>query len=168
MKETLENLVGLALTDPRVPTPSCVIDSTKLRHNIERAKARAAALHVAWRPHLKTHKSIDIARLQMTSPEGPATVSTLAEARYFAEGGVKDIIYAVSIAPQKLSEVAAIRRETGCDLKIILDSVEAAKLVSPFAEVKTHRFPCFLKLIRTDIARVWFPETPPLSTQPKR
>lgn len=46
MKETLENLVGLTLTDPSVPTPSCVIDSTKLRHNIERAKAKAAALHV--------------------------------------------------------------------------------------------------------------------------
>ena len=55
MKETLENLVGLALTDPRVPTPSCVIDLPKLTHNIERAKARAAALQVAWRAHLKRH-----------------------------------------------------------------------------------------------------------------
>lgn len=146
MKETLENLVGLALTDPRVPTPSCVIDLPKLTHNIERAKARVAALHVAWRPHLKTHKSIDIARLQMTSPEGPATVSTLAEARYFAEGGVKDIIYAVGIAPQKLSEVAAIRRETGCDLKIILDSVEAAKLVSAFCRSENTSIPVLLEI----------------------
>ena len=146
MKETLENLVGLTLTDPSVPTPSCVIDSTKLRHNIERAKAKAAALHVGWRPHLKTHKSIDIARLQMSSPEGPATVSTLAEARYFAQNGVKDIIYAVGIAPQKLSAVAAIRRETGCDLKIILDSVEAAKLVSEFCRREGVLIPVLLEI----------------------
>lgn len=146
MKETLENLVGLTLTDPTVPTPSCVIDSTKLRHNIERAKAKAAALHVGWRPHLKTHKSIDIARLQMSSPEGPATVSTLAEARYFAQNGVKDIIYAVGIAPQKLSAVAAIRRETGCDLKIILDSVEAAKLVSEFCRREGVLIPVLLEI----------------------
>ena len=146
MKETLENLVGLTLTDPSVPTPSCVIDSTKLRHNIERAKAKAAALHVAWRPHLKTHKSIDIARLQMSSPEGPATVSTLAEARYFAQNGVKDIIYAVGIAPQKLSAVAAIRRETGCDLKIILDSVEAAKFVSEFCRREGVLIPVLLEI----------------------
>ena len=146
MKETLENLVGLALTDPRVPTPSCVIDLPKLTHNIERAKDRAAALHVGWRPHLKTHKSIDIARLQMSSPEGPATVSTLAEARYFAQNGVKDIIYAVGIAPQKLSAVAAIRRETGCDLKIILDSVEAAKLVSEFCRREGVLIPVLLEI----------------------
>ena len=82
----------------------------------------------------------------MTSPEGPATVSTLAEARYFAEGGVKDIIYAVGIAPQKLSEVAAIRRETGCDLKIILDSVEAAKLVSAFCRSENTSIPVLLEI----------------------
>ena len=140
------SLLGRRLTDAVVPTPSFVIDKAKLLRNIERAKARAAALGVKWRPHLKTHKSIAIARLQMTSPEGPGTVSTLAEARYFAENGVKDLIYAVGIAPQKLAEVAAIRRETGCDLKIILDSVEAAQLVSAFCREHHETIPVLLEI----------------------
>ncbi len=140
------SLIGRRLTDAVVPTPSFVIDKAKLLRNIERAKARAAALGVKWRPHLKTHKSIAIARLQMTSPEGPGTVSTLAEARYFAENGVKDLIYAVGIAPQKLAEVAAIRRETGCDLKIILDSVEAAQLVSAFCREHHETIPVLLEI----------------------
>ncbi len=139
-------LIGRRLTDASVPTPSFVIEKAKLVKNIERAKARAAALGVQWRPHLKTHKSIDIARLQMTSPEGPGTVSTLAEARYFAEHGVTDLIYAVGIAPQKLAEVAAIRRETGCDLKIILDSVEAARLVSAFCREQREALPVLLEI----------------------
>ena len=82
----------------------------------------------------------------MTSLEGPATVSTLAEARYFAENGVKDILYAVGIAPQKLAEVDAIRHETGCDLKIILDSAEAAKLVSDFCRAHHTTLPVLLEI----------------------
>ena len=146
MSLNLRSLIGLPLTDDRVPTPAFVLDKTKLLANIHRAQKRAADLGVAFRPHLKTHKSIDIARLQMTSPEGPATVSTLAEARYFAENGVKDILYAVGIAPQKLAEVDAIRHETGCDLKIILDSAEAAKLVSDFCRAHHTTLPVLLEI----------------------
>ena len=140
-----KTLVGLELTDPEVPTPSFVIDKTKLLHNIARAKARAHQLGVTFRPHVKTHKAIEIARLQMETPEGPATVSTLAEARYLAQNGVKDIIYAVGIAPQKLPEVVAIRH-LGCDLKIILDSVEAAKLVSAFCKTHGVSIPVLLEI----------------------
>ena len=140
-----KSLIGLVLTDARVPTPSFVLEKKKLLKNIERAKERAKELGVTFRPHLKTHKSIAIARLQMLSPEGPATVSTLAEARYFAENGVKDIIYAVGIAPQKLPEVVAIRN-LGCDLKIILDSAEAARLVSTFCKENKVTIPVLLEI----------------------
>ena len=113
--------------------------------NLDFAKEKAARLGVTLRPHLKTHKSIEIARRQMLLPEGPATVSTLAEARYFAENGVKDLIYAVGIAPQKLADVAAIR-EAGCDLKIILDNVAAAKAVSAFCAGRGVTIPVLIEV----------------------
>ena len=119
--------VGRLLTDPEVATPAFVIDDAKLQVNLDFAKEKAARLGVTLRPHLKTHKSIEIARRQMLSPEGPATVSTLAEARYFAENGVKDLIYAVGIAPQKLADVAAIR--VAAAQPDLSDVVEAAVLV---------------------------------------
>lgn len=140
-----ESLIGLRLDDPRVPTPAFILDDRKLEANIERAKKRAAELGVTLRPHLKTHKSIAVARRQMASPEGPATVSTLAEARYFAANGVKDILYAVGIAPQKLAEVKRIRG-LGCDLKIILDSAEAARLVSAFCREEKTEIPVVLEV----------------------
>jgi D-serine deaminase-like pyridoxal phosphate-dependent protein len=59
-------------------------------------------LGVRLRPHLKTAKSFEIARLMMDSPQGPATVSTLQEAAQFAAAGVSDIIYAVGVTPAKL------------------------------------------------------------------
>ena len=137
--------VGRLLTDPEVATPAFVIDDAKLQVNLDFAKEKAARLGVTLRPHLKTHKSIEIARRQMLSPEGPATVSTLAEARYFAENGVKDLIYAVGIAPQKLADVAAIR-EAGCDLKIILDNVAAAKAVSAFCTKRGVTIPVLIEV----------------------
>lgn len=140
-----QSLIGLTLDDPRVPTPAFILDDRKLEANLVRAKRRAAELGVTHRPHLKTHKSIAIARRQMASPEGPATVSTLAEARYFAANGVKDILYAVGIAPQKLAEVKRIRG-LGCDLKIILDSAEAARLVSAFCREEKTEIPVVLEV----------------------
>ncbi len=137
--------VGRLLTDPEVATPAFVIDDEKLEANLAFARERAAQLGVTLRPHLKTHKSIDVARRQMLSPEGPATVSTLAEARYFAEHGVKDLIYAVGIAPQKLAEVAAIRA-LGCDLKIILDNVAAAEAVSAFCKANAVTMPVLIEV----------------------
>ena len=56
---------------------------------------------------------------------GPATVSTLKEAEQFAAAGVRDILYAVGIAPTKLPRVTALRK-TGIDLSIVLDSREQA------------------------------------------
>ena len=54
-----------------------------------------AAHGVTLRPHLKTAKSIDVARRLYPDAPGPITVSTLAEAEYFArEGGFTDITYA--------------------------------------------------------------------------
>lgn len=139
------NPVGHALTEAEVPTPAFVIDEAKLFRNLERAKAKAKSLGITLRPHLKTHKSIEIARRQMVSPEGPATVSTLAEARYFAQHGVKDLIYAVGIAPYKLPQIEAIRA-TGCDLKIILDNVAAALAVSAYCREHQITIPVLIEV----------------------
>ena len=78
---------------------------------------------------MKTAKSIDV--LRELGDDLPITVSTIAEARYFFERGVTDILYAVGIAPVKLPEIAELIRR-GCQLRIILDTVEAADAVRHF------------------------------------
>jgi D-serine deaminase-like pyridoxal phosphate-dependent protein len=95
--------------------------------NIDRLSERMRGLGVTLRPHLKTCKNIEIARLMMASDAGPATVSTLSEAEAFAAAGVKDITYAVGIAPAKLDRIRGLRRQ-GIDITVILDSVEQARV----------------------------------------
>jgi D-serine deaminase-like pyridoxal phosphate-dependent protein len=73
-------------------TPALLLDESRMMRNITRLRARLAERGVTLRPHLKTPKSIEVARRVMDAPGGPATVSTLLEAEQFAAGGVRDIL----------------------------------------------------------------------------
>ena len=116
-----------------IDTPALIIDEVKMDANIAKMSGKAKSLGVTLRPHLKTSKCWEVAKRQIWTPQGPATVSTLKEAEEFAAHGVTDMIYAVGIAPQKLHRVANIIRR-GVDLKIILDSTEAAQAVTRFCQ----------------------------------
>jgi D-serine deaminase-like pyridoxal phosphate-dependent protein len=103
-------------------TPCLILDADRMDRNIARLRGRLDGFEVSLRPHLKTAKSVEVARRVMSSPAGPATVSTLMEATQFARAGVRDIIYAVGIAPSKLARVLELRAE-GVDLAVVLDTV---------------------------------------------
>lgn len=126
-------------------TPAALLDKGRLEANIARAKAQCERLGVVWRPHLKTHKSLAVARMQIASPTGPATVSTLKEAEYFAAAGITDLIYAVGIVPSKLPRVQALNSR-GADVKVILDSVEAARAVSDWCRAHAARLRVLIEI----------------------
>ncbi|HET6195770.1 MAG TPA: alanine racemase, partial [Acetobacteraceae bacterium] len=118
-----------------LPTPCLVLDRGILQRNID-AMARALARHgVPLRPHMKTAKSIDVARLALSNPYGRSqgiTVSTLAEAEYFTGHGITDIIYAVGITPQKLEQVAKLNA-AGASVTVITDDADAAAAIAAHA-----------------------------------
>ncbi|HEX5238860.1 MAG TPA: alanine racemase [Sphingomicrobium sp.] len=114
-----------------LPTPALILDRRKLETNAATMRTRVKELGVTLRPHVKTSKSIDVLRVLAGGAELPITVSTLAEADYFFAHGVRDILYAVGIAPVKLPHVARLAR-SGCKIRVILDSVEAAEAVQAF------------------------------------
>ena len=126
-------------------TPCLLIDEAKMMRNIDRLADRARDLEVVLRPHLKTVKSVDAARRQLTGGTGPATVSTLAEAEVFAAAGINDIVYAVGISPQKLDRVLALRK-AGCDLVVILDSVEQAEAVAAASRESGLPIPAMIEI----------------------
>lgn len=133
------------MTLAELRTPCLLLDAGRMERNIARLKDRLRGLGVPLRPHLKTAKSLEIARLLMPSPQGPATVSTLKEAEQFAAGGVRDILYAVGIVPAKLERVIALRRE-GVDLSIVLDSVDQAQAVAAVGREARERIPVLIEI----------------------
>lgn len=128
-----------------LPTPCLILEEAKMNANIDRLARHAKDLGVSLRPHLKTAKSIDVARRLLTNGDGPATVSTLAETEAFAAAGVRDILYAVGIAPQKLDRVLALR-ERGCDLTIILDSQDQALAVAKASDRANAPVPTLIEI----------------------
>ena len=126
-------------------TPCLLLDFKRMMRNIVHLKNRLRALGVPLRPHLKTAKSIEIARLLMCKPEGPATVSTLKEAEKFAAAGVHDILYAVGITPLKLARVVVLRK-AGIDLSVILDSREQAQAVIIACREAKDRIPVLVEI----------------------
>ncbi|MFJ7078567.1 hypothetical protein [Streptomyces sp. NPDC098781] len=104
------------------------MDAAKAQRNIARLAARVDELGVSLRPHLKTAKSLEVASLVHGGAPGPITVSTLAEAEAFADGGYTDILYAVGIDPHKLPRITALLRQ-GIKVTVLLDSIEQARVV---------------------------------------
>ncbi len=107
-------------------TPALLLDRAKLEANLARMAARAKELGVNLRPHMKTAKSVEVARLATKGQFGGITVSTLAEAAYFAEAGFSDILYGVGITPDKLADVGSLQSQ-GARIVMILDSLDCAR-----------------------------------------
>ncbi|HEX8474041.1 MAG TPA: alanine racemase [Pyrinomonadaceae bacterium] len=113
-------------------TPSLVLDIERVGRNAERMASRVRELGARLRPHVKTHKCIEVARLQTAKHSGAITVSTLAEARAFAAHSFTDIMYAVPIEPGKFAEAFEIARN--CErLFLITDDVEIPALLDAAA-----------------------------------
>ena len=129
----------------RLETPCLLVDEPRMTRNIDRLRTRLDRLGATLRPHLKTCKSVEIARRLMPSAQGPATVSTLKEAEEFAAAGVRDIMYAVGLAPGKLDRVLALRRR-GVDLSIIIDSREQAAAVAASSRAAGDRIPTLIEI----------------------
>lgn len=115
-----------------LPTPCLLLDRAKLERNLGIMAAAVRRHGVALRPHLKTAKSAAVARLATAGQAGGITVSTLAEAEYFAREGFRDILYAVGIVPSKLDRAAALRR-AGVDLIVVTDDADTAAAISAHA-----------------------------------
>ncbi len=114
-------------------TPSLILDRQKMQRNIDRMAARAKELGVPLRPHLKTPKSVHIAKhLQDAGAKG-FNVSTLQEAEYFYEGGFDDLYYCVPFAPIKAARAAALAAK-GCTLTLMTDSMEGVEACIAAAE----------------------------------
>ena len=118
-----------------LPTPCLVLDRPALARNIA-AMDRAVRRHgVAFRPHMKTAKSIDVARM-VFGGQPPDTwrivVSTLAEAEYFAAHGVGDILYGVAVTPQKLERVLKLNA-AGAAVMVVTDDPATASAIAGMA-----------------------------------
>ncbi|MDT8436880.1 MAG: alanine racemase [Gemmatimonadota bacterium] len=106
-----------------LPTPALLLDLDVLEENLRRTSERARGLGARLRPHVKTHKCVEIALGQRTLGAEGITVATLDEARVFAAAGFEDITWAFPVAPARAAEAAELARSIR--LGVLVDAPEA-------------------------------------------
>ena len=126
-------------------TPAALIDVARMNRNIDRMQRRMNALGVTFRPHVKTTKCEQVVNAQVAAGARGITVSTLKEAEQFFASGTRDIVYAVGMAPAKLPQALALRRQ-GCDLKIVADSIACAEAIVAFGNEHQERFEVWIEI----------------------
>jgi D-serine deaminase-like pyridoxal phosphate-dependent protein len=126
-------------------TPSLLLDIDRVRRNAERMSDSAHRHDVRLRPHIKTHKCIEVARIQTEGHDGAITVSTLAEARAFADHGFKDITYAVPIERGKFDDAIEILKGD-VNLNLLTDDAETVKALDAAASKAGVEFDVFVKI----------------------
>ncbi|HEX3102396.1 MAG TPA: alanine racemase [Pyrinomonadaceae bacterium] len=126
-------------------TPSLLLDVDRVKKNAERISNIAKSNGARLRPHIKTHKCVEVARIQTADHDGAITVSTLAEARDFSSNGFSDITYAVPIERGKFEECVEIIRR-GVKLNLLTDDAETAKHLDEAAGRAGVKFDVFVKI----------------------
>ncbi len=129
----------------QLDTPAIILDQSRLARNTAAMTARAKALGVDLRPHLKTAKSADVARYALDGNFGGITVATLTEAEYFFDNGFPDMTYAACVVPSKLDRVAALNAK-GADLKLITDNADVARAIAEHGAADGRPFKVLIEI----------------------
>ena len=126
-------------------TPSLLVDLDRVTRNAARMSETAHRNNVRLRPHIKTHKCIEVARIQTEGHDGAITVSTLEEARAFAKHGFTDITYAVPIEKGKFADAVEIKHG-GVRLNLLTDDPATVDELNKAAGDAGEKFDVFLKI----------------------
>jgi D-serine deaminase-like pyridoxal phosphate-dependent protein len=103
-------------------TPAVVIDLDRVERNIARVQAVCDAAGVANRPHIKTHKSPVLARMQIAAGAKGVTAQKLGEAEVMHEGGIEDILISYNLIGAARSGRLAALLKRGATLTVCADN----------------------------------------------
>lgn len=91
-------------------TPVAVIDMDRVERNIARIQAACDAAGIANRPHIKTHKSPVLAKLQIEAGASGITCQKLGEAEVMAEAGIDDILISYNLlGEEKMARLGVLQ-----------------------------------------------------------
>lgn len=141
IKQALKEADYLLATS--VPTPAALVDRCVLQANIKHMAAAAETAGVQLRPHIKTHKTPEIARMQLRAGACGITCAKVSEAEVMAAHGIDNILIAYpTVGAEQLRRAArlakSIRLVMACDSSYGADQLQSA------AEAAGVRFDVYL------------------------
>lgn len=111
-------------------TPYLLVDAEVLSANVHAMSRFARDRGLSLRPHAKTHKTPEIARLQLAAGATGLTVATVSEAEAFADAGVTDLFvaYPLWVDPVRGARLRALTDRVS--VRVGIDSVEGARALA--------------------------------------
>jgi D-serine deaminase-like pyridoxal phosphate-dependent protein len=134
------------LADPRLDTPAMLVDLDVAEANIASMAAFARRAGLRLRPHVKTHKSIAMARRQRDAGAVGLCVATVSEAEVFAAAGIADLTLAYPVVgARKLARLAEVCRAV--PVTLVADS---AAVIDGYAELARRAGRTLAVLVEVD------------------
>lgn len=126
-------------------TPTVMIDLETAERNCRKMAASLAASGIAWRPHIKTHKSVFLAKKELEWGAVGVTCSSVGEAAAMARGGIEDIFIAYPIIGEaklaRLLDIGASAR-----LSCLINSLEGAAQLDAALKAAGRRLPVLIEI----------------------
>jgi D-serine deaminase-like pyridoxal phosphate-dependent protein len=133
-RELHAHLIGQQGGRRSLNTPVLVIDLDALERNVRTMAAFAAKHGVALRPHAKTHKSADIARMQMEAGAVGSCCAKLGEAEALADGGIGAILITSPVVSAPAIERLIKLNQRIPDLRVAVDNPDNVDALAAAAE----------------------------------
>jgi len=112
-----------------IETPAVVVDLDIIDRNVSRMAEYCRAKNLNLRPHTKTHKIPELAKLQLAGGACGITVAKIGEAEVMVAAGITDILIAYPLVGiGKLERLARLAAEA--KISVALDSEEVARAIS--------------------------------------
>jgi D-serine deaminase-like pyridoxal phosphate-dependent protein len=122
-------VIGMSVEE--LDTPALIIDLAKMEKNLKAMQDLVNSAGIKLRPHTKTHKMADIARLQLEYGASGITVAKLGEAEAMVEAGITDIFIATEIVgEQKLVRLRSLADKA--KVRVAVDSIYHVEQLSDF------------------------------------
>ncbi len=103
------------MTKDVLPTPCLVVDEALFQKNVKLMAGATQAIGIALRPHVKVHKSVDVARIQIAQGAIGLTCATIAEAELMSRAGMRNVMWTKQPASENNIERAiALSSEDAC------------------------------------------------------
>jgi D-serine deaminase-like pyridoxal phosphate-dependent protein len=120
-----ENEIGMSKYE--LDTPALCIDLDKLEKNLSQVHNKLKHTGVAVRPHIKTHKCPDLAKMQMQAGAIGVCAAKLSEVAVMLENGVDQVLLTgVNVTPKKIKKAMQLRKKNPGFIQAV-DNMENAK-----------------------------------------
>src|SRR5579863_1561804 len=133
-------LIGVPGGRHALDTPALLIDLAALKRNLSRMAAFAKSRDVGLRPHVKSHKSVEIARAQIEAGALGVSCATLGEAEVMVHAGIPGVLVTSPIVgANKIRRVAELARKAGPGgLMVVVDNRHNAADLATQARALDH------------------------------